>query len=167
MVKAANPAEITAQLITAVGIAMLIAVYPAGRYSDKIGRRLILTACGIVGAAGVALIFFIHQTAWILFAGSLIGVAGGAFLSVNWALATDLIPPGQSAQYLGLANLASAGGAALARLIGPLIDLFNSYSLNLGYTLMLAACFVYFILAAFFIFRLKPAKRPQKETEIS
>ena len=93
-----------------------------------------------------------------MFAGSLIGIAGGSFLSVNWALATDLIPSGQSAQYLGLANLASAGGAALARLIGPVIDFFNSYSNNLGYTLMLAACFVYFLLASFFIFRLKPIK---------
>jgi Na+/melibiose symporter-like transporter len=158
VVGSANPSEITADLITAVGIAMLVVVYPAGRYSDKIGRRLILTACGIVGAAGVALIFFIHSYGWILFAGSLIGIAGGAFLSANWALATDLIPPGQSAQYLGLTNLASAGGAALARLIGPVIDYFNAYSLNLGYTLMLAACFLYFILASFFIWRIKLVK---------
>jgi Na+/melibiose symporter-like transporter len=160
VVGSANPSKITADLITAVGIAMLIVVYPAGRFSDKIGRRIILTACGIVGATGVALIFFIHSYAWIMLAGSLIGIAGGSFLSVNWALATDLIPPGQSAQYLGLANLASAGGAALARLIGPVIDFFNSYSNNLGYTLMLAACFVYFLLASFFIFRLKPLKPP-------
>jgi Na+/melibiose symporter-like transporter len=160
VVGAANPSKITADLITAVGIAMLIVVYPAGRFSDKIGRRLILTACGIVGAAGVALIFFIHSYAWILFAGSLIGIAGGAFLSVNWALATDLIPTGKSAQYLGLTNLASAGGAALARLIGPVIDFFNGYSINLGYTVMLAGCFLYFLLASFFIWRIKPVKNP-------
>ncbi|HSW58184.1 MAG TPA: MFS transporter, partial [Dehalococcoidales bacterium] len=155
VVGAENPSKITADLITAVGISMLIVVFPAGRYSDRNGRRLILTLCGLIGAAGVALIFFTHDYGWIIFAGSLIGIAAGAFLSVNWALATDLIPSGQSAQYLGLANLASAGGAALARLIGPAIDFFNHFSPNLGYNLMLGACFFYFLLASLLIRRIK------------
>jgi Na+/melibiose symporter-like transporter len=155
VVGAADPAKITADLITTVGIAMLIVVYPAGRFSDKIGRKLILSLSGLVGALGVALIFSLHNYGWILFAGTLIGLAGGAFLSVNWALAADLVPPGQSAQYLGLANLASAGGGALARLIGPLIDLFNRLAPNLGYSLMLGACFSYFVLAAILICRIK------------
>jgi MFS family permease len=155
VVKISNPAEVTADLVTAVGIAMLVIVYPAGRYSDKIGRKPILMASGGLAAVGVLLIFFYHALSLILFAGSLIGLAAGAFLSTNWALATDLVPKEEAARYLGLTNLASAGGGALARLIGPLIDLFNRRGEGMGYTLMLGACFLYFITGAILIWRIK------------
>jgi Na+/melibiose symporter-like transporter len=155
VVKIANPAQITADLIIAVGIAMLVVVYPAGRYSDKIGRKPILVCCGFLAATGIALIFFFPIYGLILFAGSLIGIAAGAFMSTNWALATDLVPKTEVARYLGLTNLASAGGAALARLIGPVIDFLNGYGAGLGYSFMLGACFVYFIAASILIWRIR------------
>ncbi len=159
VVKIANPAEVAADLVTAVGIAMLVVVYPAGRYSDRAGRQPILVACGGLAAAGVAVIFFYHSLALILSGGVMIGIAAGAFLSTNWALATDLVPREEAARYLGLTNLASAGGGALARLIGPLIDVFNGWGEGRGYTLMLGACFVYFIAGAVLISRIKVGAR--------
>ena len=66
-------------------------------------------------------------------------------MSSNWALATDLVPRTEAARYLGLTNLATAGGAALARLIGIGIDFFNGYSPGLGYKFMLLVCLAYFI----------------------
>jgi MFS family permease len=150
-----NPIEVTANMITIVGITMLIVVYPAGKYSDKIGRKPILLGCGLLAAAGIALIFFFHSYNWILFAGVLIGISAGAFLSTNWALATDLIPREEAARYLGIANLASAGGGALARLIGPVIDFFNRIADGMGYSVMLGACFVYFIISAVLIWQIR------------
>jgi Na+/melibiose symporter-like transporter len=158
VVKIANPAQITADLIIAVGIAMLVVVYPAGRYSDKLGRKPILVVCGFLAATGIALIFFFHTYSMILFAGSLIGIAAGAFMSTNWALATDLVPQTEVAKYLGLTNLATAGGAALARLIGPVIDYFNGYGGGLGYSVLLGSCFIYFILASLLIWRIRVRK---------
>ena len=160
----ARPAEVTADLITAVGVAMLVVVYPAGRFSDKIGRKPILVACGFLAAAGVALIFFYHSYNLILCGGSLIGISAGAFLSTNWALATDLVPQEEAARYLGLTNLASAGGAALARLIGPLIDLFNGYRTGLGYSVMLGACFIYFVIGAILIWRIRIPEKGMMQT---
>ena len=78
----------------------------------------------------------------LMFAGALIGMANGALLSGSWALATDLAVNGEEAKYLGLTNLAVAGGSALARLIGPVIDLFNGIRQGLGYQVMLLFCFV-------------------------
>ena len=60
-------------------------------------------------------------------------MAMGAFNSANWALATDLVAKGEEARYLGIANMATAGGAALARAIGPAIDFFNGRSAGSGY----------------------------------
>ncbi len=58
--------------------------------------------------------------------GAMIGMATGIFLSVNWALATDLIPQEEAGKYLGLSNLATAGAGATGRLGGPIIDGLNA-----------------------------------------
>ena len=135
---------------------MLVVVYPAGRLSDSIGRRPIVIVSGFLGALGIALIFlFQHSYLLIMCCGGLVGVSFGAFLSTNWALATDLVAKGEEARYLGLTNLATAGGAALARLIGPVIDFFNVYGSNLGYQVMLIACFVYFLLGSVLVMKIR------------
>lgn len=151
-----DPAAATARFSIVAIIGMLVIAYPAGRLSDKIGRRPIGIAAGLIGALGIALIFFFQDSYLpIVLCGGLIGISFGAFLSSNWALATDLVAKGEEARYLGLVNVATAGGAALARLIGPAIDFFNAQSPNLGYSVMLLACFIYFIIGSILLMRIK------------
>ena len=77
-------------------------------------------------------------------------------MSANWALATDLVPKGEEARYLGLTNIATAGGAALARLIGGLmIDFGNAYSPNFGYSVMLVACIIYLVVGSALLLKVK------------
>jgi MFS family permease len=153
----ANPAAVTADLLIVVGICMVLAVYPAGRLSDRIGRRPVVVSSGLLGALGILLLFFSHSYLAIIFCGALLGISCGAFMSSNWALATDLVPRGEEARYLGLTNLATAGGAALARLIGLAIDPLNIYSPGLGYQIMLGACFIYFAVGSLLLMRVKTA----------
>lgn len=142
VVGVASPATATANFSIAATSGMLLSVYPAGKISDRLGRRPIGITAGLIGALGIALIFmFQHSFTLILFSSGLLGISFGTFLSTNWALATDLIPRGKEAQYLGLANLAAAGGSALARLNGPIIDHFNMVQPDLGYSAMLLVCF--------------------------
>ena len=150
-----NPATATADLLIAAGVGMLIAVYPAGRLSDKIGRRPVVISSGLLGAVGVLVIFFASAYDLIIVGGVIIGIGTGAFMSSNWALATDLVPGGEEARYLGLTNIATAGGAALARLIGPVIDYFNNYGAGLGYQVMLGTCFAYFILGSLLLLKIR------------
>lgn len=154
-VEVADPTSATVQLLAIVGIGMLASVYPAGRLSDRIGRKPVLIASGLIGAAGILMILFGSGYAYILFGGGLQGIAVGAFMSANWALATDLVPAAEGARYLGLTNLATAGGAALARLIGIGIDFFNSSSPGLGYRFMLLVCLVYFIAGSALVLKIK------------
>ena len=151
----ANPATATADLLIAVGVGMLLAVYPAGRLSDKIGRRPVVISSGLMGAAGILVIFFSASYGVVIAGGAVIGTATGAFMSSNWALATDLVPGGEEARYLGLTNMATAGGAALARLIGPVIDYFNHYGAGLGYQVMLGACFAYFVVGSLLLLKIR------------
>jgi Na+/melibiose symporter-like transporter len=156
VVGVANPASATAQFSIVAVVGMLAVVYPAGRLSDRIGRRPVVVASGLLGALGIALIFlFQHNYLFIIFCGGLVGISFGAFMSSNWALATDLVGKGEEARYLGLTNLATAGGAALARLIGPVIDFFNAYSPRLGYSVMLGACFIYFLIGSLLLMKIK------------
>ena len=150
-----NPATATADLLIAAGVGMLLAVYPAGRLSDRIGRRPVVISSGLVGAGGILVIFFSTSYGVVIASGAIIGTATGAFMSSNWALATDLVPGGEEARYLGLTNMATAGGAALARLIGPVIDYFNRYESGLGYQVMLGACFAYFMAGSLLLLKIR------------
>jgi Na+/melibiose symporter-like transporter len=161
VVGVANAATATADLLIAAGIGMLVAVYPAGLLSDRLGRRPVAVSSGLLGAFGILVIFFSPSYGYIIFGGTILGIATGAFLSSNWALATDLVATGEEARYLGLTNLATAGGAALARLIGPVIDFFNAYSTGLGYQIMLGACFIYFVAGSLLLIKVKGQRYPK------
>ncbi|MDP7285895.1 MAG: MFS transporter [Dehalococcoidales bacterium] len=153
-----NPAEATARFSIVAVTGMLAVVYLTGYFSDRIGRKPIAVTAALLGAIGIAIIFMYQSYGAMLVAAVIIGIALGAFNSTNWALATDLITKGEEARYLGLANMATAGGAALARLIGLVIDFFNNYTPNLGYQVMLGACFVYFVAGSTLLLKIKKVK---------
>jgi Na+/melibiose symporter-like transporter len=150
-----NPAGAAANLLIAVGAALIAVVYFAGRLSDRLGRKPIILSSGLIGAVGIVLLYLSDSYVQVLLAGALIGLASGAFLSTSWAMATDLAPEGEEAKYLGLTNLAMAAGSALARLIGPLIDFFNTVETNMGYSVMLLACFLCFIVGSLLVLKVR------------
>jgi MFS family permease len=151
-----NPAPATAKFSIVAAAGTLAFVYPAGYLSDKVGRKPVAMTAGTVGILGVVLVYlFQHSLTLVILCGGLIGISLGAFMSTNWALAVDLVPRGEEARYLGLTNIATAGGAALARLMGPLIDFFNASGPNLGYRVMLLACLIYFAIGTGLLVGLK------------
>ena len=151
----ANPAAVTADLLIVVGVCLLITAYPAGRLSDRVGRRPVIISAGLLGALGVLLLFFSSSYIQIMLCGTLLGIAFGAFMSSNWALATDLVAKGEEARYLGLTNLATAGAGALVGLMGLVIDLSNVSVPGLGYKIMLLSCFVYFLAGSALVLKIR------------
>lgn len=120
-----NAAGVTGNLLATIGVALTVLVFPAGLLSDRFGRRGLNLFAGGLAAAGIFLLILVRSVSSLYFFGGIIGAATGVFVSVNWALATDLIPKNEAGKYLGLSNLATAGAGAASRLAGPLIDLFN------------------------------------------
>jgi Na+/melibiose symporter-like transporter len=151
----ADPADATFRFSVIAVIGMLAVVWPAGYLSDRIGRKLLTAAAALLGALGIGIIIMSPEYGTILWAAGVIGVAMGIFNSANWALATDFAPEHGEARCLGVANIATAGGAVLARLIGPGIDFFNSRSALSGYSFMLFACLGYFIIGAVLVLNIK------------
>jgi len=151
-----SPAQVTANLLIVVGVCMAATVYPVGRLSDRIGRKPIIVSSGLLGALGIMLLFFSPSYGYTMLCGALLGISFGAFMSTNWALAIDLAPKGEEARYLGLTNLATAGGSALALFImGPLIDFFNARDPGLGYKAMFLVCLACLVAGSLLVLKIK------------
>ena len=150
-----NPGEATATFSIIAVVGMVMVVWPAGYLSDKFGRKVPNITAGLLGALGIGIIAASQEYNTILWAAAIIGLGMGIFNSTNWALAADFAPKEEGARYLGVANMATAGGAVLARAIGPLIDHFNAQATNLGYDFMLYICLAYFIIGAGLLLRIK------------
>ena len=152
---ASNPAAVMGNFTLVSALCMLGVVYPAGRLSDRFGRRPVALASGIIGAFGIGLLFFFRSEPFILASAVLMGVGFGGLMSSNWALAIDVVPKDEAGKYIGLTNLASAGGSALARLKGLMIDFYNAQSFGLGYTAMLISSFVSLIVSSVLLWGIK------------
>jgi len=151
----ANPAAVMGNFTLVSSLCMIGMVYPAGFLSDRFGRKPIALTSGFIAALGIGLLFFFRSYEFILIAAILMGIGFGGLWASNWALATDLAPKDEAGKYIGLTNLASAGGSALARLQGPMIDYFNARRFGLGYTAMLTTSFTSLIVSSALLWRIK------------
>jgi MFS family permease len=90
-----------------------LTTFPAARLSDRIGRKRTIygaIALGMVGSTGITLAPDFAVTVVFLVP---LGIALGAFLAVDWALMTDIIPKATTGRYMGLS-------AAIGGISGPL-----------------------------------------------
>ncbi|MBN9392680.1 MAG: MFS transporter [Chloroflexi bacterium] len=156
----------TLLLLVVVGFSLL-SIFPAAWLSDKIGRKkLVIVAC-VLGTVGTLLMSTAHDMTQVMIYASLLGIATGSFNSIDWALATDLIPKGAAGRFMGISNLAGAGSQALAALIGgSLRDGFNALgetflnTKNVGYSALFIASAVFFTLGIIFLLRVKEPRNP-------
>ena len=133
-----SPDAAAAQAGVALGLlalVTLIASVPAGWLADRLGRRGLLVAGGIIAALGIALLPTAGSVGMVLAFGSLMAVGSAAFSAASWAALTDLAPSADAGRLLGLANVGTAGAASAAGGFGLLIDAGNAGGGELGYTL--------------------------------
>jgi MFS family permease len=148
-----------------LGGALIVLALLSGWLSDKIGRKPIMLASGFVAFAGALFLLFVRNQTLISVAGAIIGMGIGAFITVSWALATDIVPKAEAARYLGIANIATCIGSGVARLLGGvLIDPINKLlgSSSLGYLSLFILATLCFLASALVIIPL-PNKRAKTE----
>lgn len=101
-------------------VALLVAVYPAGRISDKVGRRKapVIAASLLMAAATTLPIFVPTLTAYVVMF-VVTGFGFGIYLAVDQALMTEVLPTQLDAgKDLGILNIAQGAGQTIAPLIG-------------------------------------------------
>lgn len=154
-----NAAEALGRMILVIAGGLAIAVFISGWVSDRVGRKPVV----MVGAIGAAISSLWMLTAAdsteVLIIASVIGASVGALLSANWALANELADDNQAGLHIGIVNLATIGGAAVAKLLGPGIDALNRISGDLGYQVLIAGSAGLFLTGALLLMPLKTTGR--------
>lgn len=134
-----NPATVTTYLTAVIFIFLLITSVVGGYLSDRIGRKKLLAAAGLVALLGTVILVFSRTIPMVMFAGVFLGLGTGTFMASNWALGTDLVPQKDAGRYLGISNLAGAGAGIVGSSIGgPIADYFNAIQHGLGYPVIFA-----------------------------
>lgn len=149
-----NPAAVVGNLIATIGLVVGLAALPLGALVTREQRRRVLLAAMLLGAVAAPLLIFARSPLALWGVGALLGVSVAAFQVVGWAMAMDLAPANQMGRYLGLSNIATAGGSLTARLTGILIDSLNRSQAGLGYVALFGLDALLFLLAASAIVRI-------------
>ena len=162
-----NAAEALGRMILVIAGALAIAVFVSGWLSDRVGRKLVV----MVGAIGAALsslwMLTANDSTEVLIIASVIGASVGMLLSANWALANELVDQSQAGLHMGIVNLATIGGAAMAKLLGPGIDALNRISADLGYEVLIAGSAGLFLTGALLLMPLKTTDRNPASTGVN
>ena len=99
-----------------------VATMPAARLSERVGRKPVIYAACVIGAVGMTICAAGAVDPGRSSLGAiLVGVGGGSFLAVDWALMTDIIPKASSGRYMGISNVATATNGVVAAFIGGFI----------------------------------------------
>ena len=140
-----NPVVALGNMILFVGTGIAVSAYLAGWASDRFGRKPMILAGSLGAAASTWWMLSAGSTTEVLVIATIIGLCVGALLSSNWAMANDMGTSGREATHMGVVNLATIGGAASAKILGPGVDLLNSASPAAGYLALLMGCGAFFL----------------------
>ncbi len=149
--------EATGTLNAVVVAGALASALAGGWLSDRTGRRAIVSGSGILMAAAMLLFLISPTFELLLMLAVVFGLGYGAFVSVDWALATDVLPSKiAAAKHLGIWGIAATLPQVLAPLVGgPLLDVFNRREPNFGYIVLLAVGAAYLLLGSVLVWKIR------------
>jgi MFS family permease len=140
----------------------IISTLVAGILSDRFGRKLMVyLAGGLMGAVALVFIVF-HSFTLAVLMGIVFGLGYGAYQSVDWALASDVLPSMDDyAKDMGVWHVAMVLPQVVATPIaGFLLDNFQTVGKaqnqpTLGYTVIFLLAVAYFFLGTVFVKQIK------------
>jgi MFS family permease len=132
----------------------LPAILISGPISDKVGRRKIFVfISSVVVAVGLLVPWVMPTIGGMMLMSVIIGVGFGAFMAVDQALMTEVLPSADSyAKDLGVVNIAATLPQTLAPAVGGAIVL------AFGYAGLFPVGIVLSVLGAFCVFMIKAVK---------
>jgi MFS family permease len=143
----------------------IVTTLVAGMLSDRYGRKVMVYLSGALMGL-VALVFVVfHSFTLAALMGIVFGLGYGAYESVDWALASDILPSMDDyAKDMGVWHVAMVLPQVIATPIaGFLLDNFQRVGKaqsipNLGYTVIFLVAVVYFALGTVFVKQIKGAR---------
>jgi MFS family permease len=138
-------------LIVIYTVCVVVTAIVGGIISDRIGKRkMIVTVSGAVMGLAAVLLTFVENWPATEIAAVLFGVGFGAYLAVDQALITQVLPAASDrAKDLGIINIAIVGPAAIGAAIAAPITHYLGYPALFGATAIVAA------FASIFVWKIK------------
>ncbi len=137
----AHPAQGLFILILIYTVLVIITAIVGGVISDRIGKRkMIVTVSGIFMGLAALLLTFVETWTAAEIAAVLFGAGFGAYLAVDQALITQVLPAASDrAKDLGIINIAIVGPAAVAGAISAALVSLGGYPSLFAATAIVAA----------------------------
>ncbi len=162
---ASTAEEAVSFFLPALLLGAIITTLVAGVLSDKYGRKLMVyVSGGLMGFVCLVFVLF-HSFTLAVLMGVVFGLGYGAYESVDWALASDVLPSMDDyAKDMGVWHVAMVLPQVIATPIaGFLLDNFQRVGTaqnipNLGYTVIFLVAVVYFIFGTVFVRQIKKAR---------
>ena len=145
-----------------IAVTTALTTFPAARLSDRLGRKTLVyftCALGSLGMLGVALApNILVAIAFVI----PVGVAAGAFLAVDWALMTDIVPKATSGRYMGISNVVTGAAGPIAIAIGGVaMDRVGALDFSLGPRVAFLFALLYYALGALLLRPVDERRREQ------
>ncbi len=121
-------------------VCVVVTAILGGMISDRIGRRKVIVVCsGTLIALAAVVLTFVETWPAAMVAAVLYGVGFGAYLAVDQALITQVLPAAADrAKDLGIINIAIVGPTALAGVLNPALVAVGGYPVLFGATAVVA-----------------------------
>lgn len=159
---ASSAASATTIFLCALLLGAVLSSLIAGLLSDRYGRKLMVYISGALQSLVVLVFVLSGQFTLAICFGLVFGLGYGAYQSVDWALASDVLPSEEDyAKDMGVWHVASTLPQMMAvPIAGRLLDYFQQvgqthHAPTLGYTVIFMLAFVYFVLGTVLIRQVK------------
>lgn len=155
-----NYATATMNVVMAVLGGSVVATFAAGRLSDRAGRKAIVFVSGLLMALTCFVLIVTRSYALVVAFGAVFGVGYGAYLSVDWALAVDVLPAAKNAaKDLGIWSIAiTLPQVIVTALGGPVLDAYNRVAPGLGYTVVFLGAIACLVLGSIFVWKIRGSR---------
>ncbi len=137
-------------LVISAGAA--VSSVPAGRWSDRVGRKRPIYLAGTVMALVIVPLLLLPRYDVLLLVALVFGLGYGAYTAVDWALATDVLQvPEAHATDMGIWQTSIVLPQILAGSLGGLVDALNRASPGSGYTVLFLLAAAGFLLGTLLV----------------
>lgn len=168
MALATESSGATFYFIVTLLIGAILSALAAGNLSDRYGRKLMVYISGGLQALVALVILLSGSFEIIVMMGLIFGLGYGAYQSVDWALASDVLPNKEDfAKDMGVWHIALTLPQVLGILVaGPMLDVAQNYQRDvlhvahptLGYWIIFPLAFLFFLLGTLLVRNVKGAR---------
>jgi MFS family permease len=143
-------------LLVALSVTAAITAIVSGGLSDRVGKRPVVLVASLAMAAAALGFALSGSYVMAMVMGLAFGLGYGAFVSVDWALGTSVLPyPEHHARDMGVWHIAMVFPQLFQGVFGQILDAGNAASRNGGYPILFGVAVLFFVLGGVFISRVR------------